>query len=101
MHQFHSFPHEHRRIGALPTGVGVREDLPDVRQPERAENRVHHAVQQHVPVGVGVAAAVVGDVDAPDDEGEARLEAVEVEAVADAERECRRLRRRGDRGHGR
>lgn len=32
----------------------------------------------------------MGDVDAPDDEGEARLEAVEVEAVADAERECRR-----------
>jgi hypothetical protein len=49
---------------------------------------------------VGFAAAVVGDVDAADDEREARLEAVEVEAVADAEREGRRLGLRR-RGHGR
>lgn len=44
-------------------------------------------MEQHVPVGVGLAAAVVGDEDAADDEGEVRLEAVEVESVSDAERE--------------
>jgi hypothetical protein len=49
---------------------------------------------------VGFAAAVVGDADAADDEREVRLEAVEVESVAHAEREGRRLRRGGC-GHGR
>jgi hypothetical protein len=55
-------------------------------KPQRAENRVHHAVQQHVEVRVSRAVADVGDVDAADDEREVGLQAVEVEAVAHAER---------------
>ena len=49
-------------------------------------------------VGVGLAATVVGDVDAADDEREVRFEAVEVKPVSDAERERGRLRRRGHGG---
>lgn len=47
---------------------------------------------------MGLAATVVGDVDAADDEREVRLEAVEVEPVPNPERERWRLRRRGHRG---
>jgi hypothetical protein len=49
-------------------------------------------------VGVGLAATVVGDVDAADDEREVRFEAVEVKPVSDAERERGRLRRGGHGG---
>eukprot|EP00850_Spirogloea_muscicola_P001453 SM000005S17250 [mRNA] locus=s5:987814:990514:+ [translate_table: standard] len=44
-----------------------------------------------VTVGVGLAAAVVGDIDAADYERQAGLQAVQVEAVADAEGQHRRV----------
>jgi hypothetical protein len=88
LHQAHRLPDKHVRRRALPPGVGVREELADVRAGERAEDRVSDRVQQRVAVAVGDAAAVVRDFDAAQDElVVAFLQAVQVEAVADAEGE--------------
>lgn len=51
-----------------------------------------------ITIGVGLAAPVVGDVDASNDQREAWLEPVEIEPVSYPERESRR--RRGGLGRG-
>ena len=65
--------------------VGVREMAADVAQPRRAQQRVADRVQQHVGVGMAGEPALVGNVDAADDELAIFGKSVHVEAVADPE----------------
>ena len=89
----YSFPHEHGRIGTLPPWVRVWEDLPDVWQPQRAENRVHHAVQQHVPCAQG---------EIPQHARSRKLGARDGYTIANRTAGvCEAYRRSGPRSHGR
>lgn len=82
---------EHGGVLRLVAGIGVREELPDVRESERTQNRVRDGVEEGVPVGVGDRASIVGEPDPAQHKGLARAEGVsgfepvEVVPVSDAE----------------
>ena len=88
-HEADGFAQEDVRGGPLPLGVGVREELADVRAGEGAQDGVGDRVEEGVPVRVGDAPAVVRDGDAAQDEFQVGplLQAVQVKAVADPEGE--------------
>lgn len=85
-----------RGIRACPAGVGVGEDLADVRASDRSEEGVGEGVEEDVAIGVACGSAVMFESNAADDEGTTtpdggkRLQAVEVPAQADAEGEVGR-----------
>ena len=41
---------QHHRVGTLVGGVGVGEQLSDITQRGRAQQRVHHRMRQHIRV---------------------------------------------------
>ena len=68
---------------ALKARVRVREVGPDIALAVRPEQGVDDGVDERVAVGVAQEAGPEGDVDAPEDEPAAGLEAVDVIAQAD------------------
>mmetsp|Transcript_864 Transcript_864/g.2818 ORF Transcript_864/g.2818 Transcript_864/m.2818 type:complete len:209 (+) Transcript_864:296-922(+) len=104
-HQPARLGHEHVRRAPLPLRVVIREQLPDVRHPERAGDGVHDAVQQNVAVAVRDAPAVVLELDPTQPQLEAghlreQLHPMQIEAVPDPHGQrldLRGVRRREDR----
>ena len=85
----------------VPFRVVVRKELANVRQTERTEDGIGDRVQQYVSVAVCRASLGVRNFHAGEDEfPDARLESVQVEAMANTEGQTlhgrRRCRRRRD-----
>lgn len=76
---------KHGAVGTGPARIMIREVLADVSLPHGPEQRVHHRMKEHVPVGVACRTQVEGDLDAADPQRTPRHEAMAVETVADPE----------------
>ena len=83
--ELHGVLEEVDRRGAFPLRVGGREVVADVAEREGAEDGVGEGVPGGVGVGMALQLLRVRDADAAEDDGVARLEAVDVEARADAQ----------------
>ena len=83
VNHFHDFPEQNLAVDALPLVRRVGEEMADVPEGEGPEEGVAEGVERHVAVGMGDAAdRAVFNADAPEPEGKAHREGVDVVAVA-------------------
>ena len=81
---FRHCPEKHPGVNPLILGIRVREVPADVPQGRRPQKGVHHRVKQNVRVGVAVQAPAPGDFHAPQNQGAARRQPVNVISVSDS-----------------
>ena len=84
--QGHHSAQQDTAIDALQGGIAVREVLTDIATPRGTEKRVAEGVQQHIAVGMGNQSSAERNTHAPQSDEIAVTEAVDIEAVADAQR---------------
>ena len=82
------FPQKHHRVRALPLRIRGRKQRPDIRSPDRSQQRIGDRVQQHVAIGVPAQALAVRQCHTADLERNAALKFMRIPPKPDA---CRRL----------
>src|SRR5690606_11369774 len=80
-----AMPQEHAAVGILPARVAGRKVGADVAQRECAQHRVAQGVDDHVAVGMGQYAAVVGNADATEYDMVALAEGMDVVTLTDTD----------------
>lgn len=88
VHFFDGLDEENTGVGAFPLWVVIGEELADIGEGECTKDGIGDGVVDDIAIGMADAAAVVIEGDTADDEVCTFFKSVEVEAVANAEREC-------------